>query len=162
MILIMIIISHAMIKKTKMILDTIITITLIILKKVEMMTMNMIMDIITKTILITMVQRIGEVMNIKKWAQKLIGLNMIHIKIRKMLMMLKVKEYILMSMKQLTMNGLRICIIKVINILEKAFNKDPIITHKNLMEMVIKLMTTLVQMIQTVTFKKNQNKKSFQ
>lgn len=162
MILIMIIISHAMIKKTKMILDTIITITLIILKKVEMMTMNMIMDIITKTILITMVQRIGEVINIKKWAQKLIGLNMIHIKIRKMLMMLKVKEYILMSMKQLTMNGLRICIIKVINILEKVFNKDPIITHKNLMEMVIKLMTTLVQMIQTVTFKKNQNKKSFQ
>jgi len=118
MILIMIIISHVKIKKTIM---DIIIIIIIIIKKVVTMTMNKIMEVITKMISITMVQQIGVVTNINQWVQKLIGLNMIHIKILKMSMMLKVKEYTLMLTKQLMMNGLKLCIIKVIKISEKAF-----------------------------------------
>jgi len=74
-------------------------------------------------IALIMEQQIGVVTNINEWAQKLIGLNMIHIKIGKMLMILKLKVNTQTLMKQLTMNGLKICTIKVINILEKAFKK---------------------------------------
>jgi hypothetical protein len=77
-----------------------------------------------------MLQQIGAVMNINEWVQKLIGLNLILIKIGKMLMMLKVKVYILMLMKQLTMNGSKIYIIKAINILEKVFYKKLIMNKK--------------------------------
>ena len=115
MILIMIIINQDVIIKINMIMDIIIIITSIILKKVETMTTNTITNNITIMIVIRMVHQIGEVTNIKEWVQKLIGLNLIHIKIGKMLMMLRVKEYTLTLMKQLTMNGLKICIIKVIN-----------------------------------------------
>lgn len=92
--------------------------------------MNTIKDLITKMIFITMAHQTGVVMNINEWVQKLIGLNMILIKIGKMLMMLKVKEYTLMLMKQLMMNGLKICIIKVINTSEKVFNKNLISIKK--------------------------------
>lgn len=96
--------------------------------------MNTIKDLITKMIFITMAHQTGVVMNINEWVQKLIGLNMILIKIGKMLMMLKVKEYTLMLMKQLMMNGLKICIIKVINTSEKVFNKNMISSKKILKE----------------------------
>ena len=69
---------------------------------------------ITNMVITIMILQIGVVMNIKKWDLKLIGINMIHIKIGKMLMMLKVKEYTLVKMKQLMMNGLKIYIIKAI------------------------------------------------
>lgn len=92
--------------------------------------MNTIKDLITKMIFITMAHQTGVVMNINEWVQKLIGLNMILIKIGKMLMMLKVKEYTLMLMKQLMMNGLKICIIKVINTSEKNINKNMISSKK--------------------------------
>lgn len=166
MILIMIIINHVMITEINMIMDIIIIIIIIIQKKVAMMMMNMIMDTIMQMIFIIMVQQIGAVMNINEWVLKLTGINLILIKIGKMLMMLKVKEYILMLMKQLTMNGSKIYIIKVINISEKVFNKKMMmymhILKLHIQEMVIKLMMILVLMIQMVTFKKNQNKKSFQ
>lgn len=113
MILIMIIISHVMIKKTKKIMDVII----IPLKKrnlVATMMMNKIKDLITKMIFLKMAHQTGVVMNINEWVQKLIGVNMILIKIGKMLMILKVKENTLKLIKQLMMNGLKICIIKVI------------------------------------------------
>ena len=74
-------------------------------------------------IALIMEQLIGVVTNINEWVQKLIGLNMIHIKIGKMLMILKLKVNTQTLMKQLTMNGLKICTIKVIKILEKAFKK---------------------------------------
>ena len=128
----MIIINQDVIIKINMIMDIIIIITSIILKKAVMMTMNTIIDNITMMIVIIMVQQIGGVTNIKKWVQKLIGLNLIHIKIGKMLMMLKVKESTLMLMRQLTMNGLKIYIIKVINMSEKAFYKKMIMKHKKL------------------------------
>ena len=128
----MIIINQDVIIKINMIMDIIIIITSIILKKAVMMTMNTMIDNITMMIVIIMVQQIGGVTNIKKWVQKLIGLNLIHIKIGKMLMMLKVKESTLMLMRRLTMNGLKIYIIKVINMSEKAFYKKMIKKHKKL------------------------------
>jgi hypothetical protein len=92
--------------------------------------MNKIEELITKMIFITMAHQTGVVMNINEWVQKLSGLNLILIKIGKMLMMLKVKEYTLMLMKQLMMNGLKICIIKVIKISEKLNNKNLISSQK--------------------------------
>ena len=132
MIRIMIIISQDTIIEINMIMDIIIIIAIIILKKVETMTTNTITNNITIMIVIRMVHQIGEVTNIKEWVQKLIGLNLIHIKIGKMLMMLRVKEYTLTLMKQLTMNGLKICIIKVINMWEKASYKKKNTIQKNL------------------------------
>lgn len=94
------------------------------------MLMNTIEDLITKMIFVKMAHQTGVVMNINEWVQKLIGLNLILIKIGKMLMMPKVKEYTLMLMKQLMMNGLKICIIKVIKISEKVINIDVISSQK--------------------------------
>jgi len=124
MILIMITISHVMIKKTKRIKDIFIIIPLNVRNLVATMMMNKIKDLITKMIFLKMAHQTGVVMNINEWVQKLIGINMILIKIGKMLMMLKVKENTLKLMKQLMMNGLKICIIKVINISEKVFHKN--------------------------------------
>ena len=124
MILIMITISHVMIKKTKRIKDIFIIIPLNVRNLVATMMMNKIKDLITKMIFLKMAHQTGVVMNINEWVQKLIGVNMILIKIGKMLMILKVKENTLKLIKQLMMNGLKICIIKVIIIWEKVFYKN--------------------------------------
>ena len=92
---------------------TIIIIIIILMTIIIITTMNTNI-VITIMIIMIMILQIGVVMNIKKWDLKLIGINMIHIKIGKMLMMLKVKEYTLVKMKQLMMNGLKIYIIKAI------------------------------------------------